>query len=305
MMRRCWARPRHGASACSWIRRFRTSTCIAGVTVVTPNQVEAETATHARIRTDAEARDAARRLRERLPAATSVVITRGEQGMWVLDGASSPPSRPTSPPTGARGRRRHGRRRHGDRHHRARPGRGRVAGRGRAARDHAAGVAVGQFGAVAVTPPNCSTRSDEAAQHDASAERGLVVTSLAQVFAALNAMRAQGVIGQYTSSTPPSMRNRRAPTTWTSSSSPAPVKPGWSRSSAMRDQGPIGHARFGVGADRRADSTACTVTAPRIRPRQQRRHAVQRRRLQLLVRTGRARRRPRADVRVARATARW
>ncbi len=60
-----------------------------GVTLVTPNQVEAETATHARIRTDDEARDAARRLRERLHC-TSVVITRGEQGMWVLDGTTTP-----------------------------------------------------------------------------------------------------------------------------------------------------------------------------------------------------------------------
>jgi rfaE bifunctional protein kinase chain/domain len=61
-----------------------------GVTLVTPNQVEAETATHARIRTDDEARAAARRLRERLDCA-SVVITRGEQGMWVLDGSTTPP----------------------------------------------------------------------------------------------------------------------------------------------------------------------------------------------------------------------
>jgi D-beta-D-heptose 7-phosphate kinase/D-beta-D-heptose 1-phosphate adenosyltransferase len=60
-----------------------------GVTLVTPNQVEAETATHARIRTDDEARNAARRLRERLHCA-SVVITRGEQGMWVLDGTTTP-----------------------------------------------------------------------------------------------------------------------------------------------------------------------------------------------------------------------
>lgn len=60
-----------------------------GVTLVTPNQVEAETATHTRIRSDAEARDAARLLRDRL-ACASVVITRGEQGMWVLDGASTP-----------------------------------------------------------------------------------------------------------------------------------------------------------------------------------------------------------------------
>ena len=60
-----------------------------GVTLVTPNQVEAETATHARIRTEGEARDAARRLRDRLHCA-SVVITRGEQGMWVLDGTTTP-----------------------------------------------------------------------------------------------------------------------------------------------------------------------------------------------------------------------
>ena len=56
---------------------------------MTPNQVEAETATHARIRTDDEARGAARRLRERL-ACASVVITRGEHGMWVLDGSTTP-----------------------------------------------------------------------------------------------------------------------------------------------------------------------------------------------------------------------
>lgn len=60
-----------------------------GVTLVTPNQVEAETATHTRIRTEDEAREAARQLRERLRC-TSVVITRGEQGMWVLDGAATP-----------------------------------------------------------------------------------------------------------------------------------------------------------------------------------------------------------------------
>jgi len=60
-----------------------------GVTLITPNQVEAETATHSRIRTDDEARDAARRLQERLRC-TSVVITRGEHGMWVLDGTTSP-----------------------------------------------------------------------------------------------------------------------------------------------------------------------------------------------------------------------
>ena len=53
-----------------------------GVSLVTPNQIEAETATHTRIRSDDDARAAARRLRDRLRC-TSVVITRGEQGMWV------------------------------------------------------------------------------------------------------------------------------------------------------------------------------------------------------------------------------
>ncbi len=60
-----------------------------GVALVTPNQLEAETATHARVRTDDEARAAARRLRDRLQCA-SVVITRGEHGMWVLDGTVTP-----------------------------------------------------------------------------------------------------------------------------------------------------------------------------------------------------------------------
>ncbi len=59
-----------------------------GVTLVTPNQAEAETATHRRIRTDDDAREAARALQRRLQC-TSVVITRGEHGMWVLDGAAN------------------------------------------------------------------------------------------------------------------------------------------------------------------------------------------------------------------------
>jgi D-beta-D-heptose 7-phosphate kinase/D-beta-D-heptose 1-phosphate adenosyltransferase len=60
-----------------------------GVTLVTPNQVEAETATHARIRSDADARDVARRLKATLQC-ESVVVTRGEHGMWVLDGSVEP-----------------------------------------------------------------------------------------------------------------------------------------------------------------------------------------------------------------------
>ncbi|BCS34653.1 hypothetical protein TBR22_A38810 [Luteitalea sp. TBR-22] len=60
-----------------------------GVTLVTPNQLEAETAAHARIRSDADARDVARRLKSMLQC-ESVVVTRGEHGMWVLDGSVEP-----------------------------------------------------------------------------------------------------------------------------------------------------------------------------------------------------------------------
>jgi D-beta-D-heptose 7-phosphate kinase/D-beta-D-heptose 1-phosphate adenosyltransferase len=54
----------------------------AGATVVTPNHHEAEAVTHMRIRSSAEARDAARRFRERAHC-DAVVITRGEHGMWL------------------------------------------------------------------------------------------------------------------------------------------------------------------------------------------------------------------------------
>jgi D-beta-D-heptose 7-phosphate kinase/D-beta-D-heptose 1-phosphate adenosyltransferase len=55
----------------------------AGATVITPNHHEAESVTHMRIRTDADAREAARRFRDRARCG-SVLITRGEQGMWLL-----------------------------------------------------------------------------------------------------------------------------------------------------------------------------------------------------------------------------
>lgn len=54
----------------------------AGATVITPNHLEAEAATHRRIRNDVDARAAAVQFR----AATqceSVLITRGEHGMWL------------------------------------------------------------------------------------------------------------------------------------------------------------------------------------------------------------------------------
>jgi D-glycero-beta-D-manno-heptose-7-phosphate kinase len=54
-----------------------------GATVITPNHHEAEAVTHMRIRTADEARAAAERVRERT-GARSVLITRGEHGMWLL-----------------------------------------------------------------------------------------------------------------------------------------------------------------------------------------------------------------------------
>jgi rfaE bifunctional protein kinase chain/domain len=56
----------------------------SGVTLLTPNNAEAETAAHASIRTDGEAGAAARAIRTRV-GCRSVLITRGESGMWLLD----------------------------------------------------------------------------------------------------------------------------------------------------------------------------------------------------------------------------
>jgi D-beta-D-heptose 7-phosphate kinase/D-beta-D-heptose 1-phosphate adenosyltransferase len=56
-----------------------------GASVITPNHHEAETMTKGRIRSDADARDAARMIRG-LAGAGSVLITRGDHGMWLLDG---------------------------------------------------------------------------------------------------------------------------------------------------------------------------------------------------------------------------
>jgi rfaE bifunctional protein kinase chain/domain len=54
-----------------------------GATLITPNHHEAEAVTHMLIRSETEARDAARRFRDRAGCA-SVMITRGEHGMWLL-----------------------------------------------------------------------------------------------------------------------------------------------------------------------------------------------------------------------------
>jgi len=55
----------------------------AGATIVTPNHQEAEIAANIRVRTDDDARLAARVFRERA-SCEAVLITRGDQGMWLL-----------------------------------------------------------------------------------------------------------------------------------------------------------------------------------------------------------------------------
>ena len=61
--------------------------CYSGATLVTPNHHEAEVATHRRVRTDDEARQAARDFRTRAQC-EAVLITRGEHGMWLSDAQS-------------------------------------------------------------------------------------------------------------------------------------------------------------------------------------------------------------------------
>jgi rfaE bifunctional protein kinase chain/domain len=60
----------------------------AGATLITPNHIEAESATHMRIRTEEDAKQAARAFRQ-LAHCQSVMITRGEQGLWLLEGAAA------------------------------------------------------------------------------------------------------------------------------------------------------------------------------------------------------------------------
>lgn len=76
----------------------------AGATIITPNHLEAEAVTLLRIRNADGARAAAQRFRERART-DSVLITRGEHGMWLLapDGESNLPAeaREVSDVTGA------------------------------------------------------------------------------------------------------------------------------------------------------------------------------------------------------------
>jgi rfaE bifunctional protein kinase chain/domain len=76
----------------------------AGVTLVTPNQAEVEAATQLRIRTEGDMRRAATAFRERSHC-DAVVITRGEQGMWLacdnVEGHLAAAPREVSDVTGA------------------------------------------------------------------------------------------------------------------------------------------------------------------------------------------------------------
>ena len=76
----------------------------AGATLVTPNHVETEEATHLRIRTDDDARDAALAFRQRARC-DAVLVTRGEHGMWLssdgAEGAIQSMAREVSDVTGA------------------------------------------------------------------------------------------------------------------------------------------------------------------------------------------------------------
>jgi D-glycero-beta-D-manno-heptose-7-phosphate kinase len=76
----------------------------AGATLITPNHHEAEVATHLRVRTDGEAQQAAREFRRRA-SCDAVLITRGDQGMWLSapdgEGAIPAVAREVSDVTGA------------------------------------------------------------------------------------------------------------------------------------------------------------------------------------------------------------
>jgi D-beta-D-heptose 7-phosphate kinase/D-beta-D-heptose 1-phosphate adenosyltransferase len=78
--------------------------CYKGATLVTPNHDEAERATARRIRSDQDARQAALDFRRRSDC-ESVLITRGEHGMWLsspaVEGAIPSVAREVSDVTGA------------------------------------------------------------------------------------------------------------------------------------------------------------------------------------------------------------
>jgi D-glycero-beta-D-manno-heptose-7-phosphate kinase len=118
----------------------------AGATLVTPNHHEAEAATHRLIRSDEEARTAGRDLRARL-GCESVLITRGEQGMWLaapdVEAAIPASAREVADVTGA-----------GDTVVAALAlalGAGATLVEAAVLANHAAGIVVGKFGAATVS----------------------------------------------------------------------------------------------------------------------------------------------------------
>jgi D-glycero-beta-D-manno-heptose-7-phosphate kinase len=121
--------------------------CYAGATLVTPNHHEAETATHRRIRTDDDARAAARAFRA-LAKCDGVLITRGEAGMWLshdtFEGAVPSVAREVSDVTGA-----------GDTVIATLAlalAAGATSAEAAILANHAAGLVVGKFGPATVTP---------------------------------------------------------------------------------------------------------------------------------------------------------
>ena len=94
LMRRWPSAGPRPASPCWSIPKIPHLATYAGASLITPNHHEAEVATHTRIRTDADARDAARAFRA-LAGSTSVMITRGEHGLWLAEGA--PPAAGAAP----------------------------------------------------------------------------------------------------------------------------------------------------------------------------------------------------------------
>ena len=119
----------------------------AGTTMVTPNHHEAEIATNMRVRTDADAQSAARAFLERARC-DSVLMTRGDQGMWLLgrdiQGALPASAREVADVTGA-----------GDTVIATMAlalAAGATPAEGARLANEAAGIAVGKFGPAVVTP---------------------------------------------------------------------------------------------------------------------------------------------------------
>lgn len=81
-LRRAAARPNGARAPLIIDPKIPHLSCYTGAALLTPNLDEAETATHMRIRSDDEARTAARALRAHVRS-EAVLITRGEQGMWL------------------------------------------------------------------------------------------------------------------------------------------------------------------------------------------------------------------------------